>query len=113
MDAEFRREMRGSVLGELFEQGLQFGIGSLIGDAGPQADARLERYGRIIREFERQVDIRIADREAGGQNPNDCVILMNKLQVVADDSWIGIEMPLPKTVAQHDHGLRILAIGGV
>ena len=35
VDAELLREMRGCVLGELFEQGLQFGIGGRIGDARP------------------------------------------------------------------------------
>ncbi len=67
-------------------------------------------YIRIIREFERQVNICISNGEAGIHDANNGVIFVDELEGPSDDQRIGVEMSLPEPIAKHNDRLRILTV---
>src|SRR5262245_9935605 len=110
MDAEFLGEAVRSALGKLLKERLQFSIGGFVGDSGPQSEACEEVHGGIVRDFHRQVYIRIPDSKARRHNGHECVTLVNQLKAAPYRPRVGIEMPPPKPITEHDHRLRVLPI---
>src|SRR5258708_30091845 len=111
--AELFGEMRGSFFGELLEQRLQLGVGGGERDAGLQFDQRAVIGARVAGDFQREIHVGVIPGEARGQNTDDRIVLVHKLQTAADHRRVAIEMPLPELIAQDHDQLRVLTVGRV
>ena len=73
-------------LGELLDQWLQGRICHLVGHARLQPNADVKRLDRILRNFQRQVDVAIAPGKARASHAHDGVVLADQLQVLAENT---------------------------
>ena len=102
--------MRG-IFGETFEEWLDLGGGLGDGDAGLEleGDGLVDLW--VLRKLEREIKRNVGPFEARRHDADDLVGLMDELDGAADDVGIAEVVALPEFVAEHDDGLRIVAIG--
>ena len=75
------------VPGKLFEQRLQHGVRGLVGHAGPQAEIDDTHRPRILRKFQRQVDICAVPGEPRRGNPDDHVVFPVQFERLSQHLW--------------------------
>ena len=72
---EMLRKMLRHVPGKLVQQRFERGVGRPEGHASPQAEIDDAKVSRILRHFQRQIDIRAVPPEPRRRNAHDFVVL--------------------------------------
>src|SRR5262249_1342749 len=97
------REVRGSLLSKLIDQGLQRGIGLRNRNARLETHAGVVSSNLILGDLQRQIYVSITPCKSRRCDANNGVVLANHLNRLADNAMDRVEMTLPKFVTEHSN----------
>ena len=92
---------------------MQSSVGGGKRNPGLQPHTGIKGLDLIPRDFERKIDIAVSPGKPRPRYADYGVVLVDHLNGLAEYRRVGIKMPLPELVTQHNHGLRVLAIDGI